>query len=59
MKRFEIIDTDDVKFQINRWNDVSKQYEPYGRKYPTKELAVIAMDNFQEMYDEDNQESNG
>lgn len=53
MKDFKVITTDDGRFQVHRWNRVSKQFEPHGRTYPTQELAEIAARREQEMYDEE------
>ena len=53
MKDYKVITTDDGRFQVYRWNKVSKQFELHGRTYPTQELAEKVARQEQEMYDEE------
>jgi hypothetical protein len=57
MEMFVIVPIDpyEEKYRIERWNEVKKQYEPIGRTYPSKELAEIAKQGMEDMYNEENQ----
>ncbi len=56
MKKFNVIPLDIELYGIGRWNEVTKQYELTGKTYPLKELAEKAMQNMEDLYNEENNE---